>query len=191
MLDLLPGMVKAPISTPCTVLVNFLNHLQGIVIISFEWYGAYIRILTYIRINRLSAIYGGTYMLDKPVDEIIYENGVATGVRSVDGVAKAKSIICDPSYAQGKVRKIGSTVRAICFLDHPIDNTGDANSAQIVIPQNQVGRKHDIYIASVSTTHNVCPKDMYLAIVSTIVETDDPEQEIAPGLKLLGKIRNK
>jgi len=32
---------------------------------------------------------------------------------------------------------------------------------------------------------------MYLAIVSTIVETDDPEQEIAPGLKLLGKIRNK
>jgi len=140
---------------------------------------------------RLSAIYGGTYMLDKPVDEIIYENGVAVGVRSGDGVAKAKSIICDPSYAQDRVRKIGSTVRAICFLDHPIDNTGDANSTQIVIPQNQVGRKHDIYVASVSSTHNVCPKDMYLAIVSTIVETDDPEQEIAPGLKLLGKIRNK
>ena len=141
--------------------------------------------------TRLSAIYGGTYMLDKPVDEIIYENGVAVGVRSGDGVAKAKSIICDPSYAQDRVRKIGSTVRAICFLDHPIDNTGDANSTQIVIPQNQVGRKHDIYVASVSSTHNVCPKDMYLAIVSTIVETDDPEQEIAPGLKLLGKIRNK
>ncbi|KAM3582668.1 Rab GDP dissociation inhibitor alpha [Umbelopsis sp. WA50703] len=140
---------------------------------------------------RLSAIFGGTYMLDKPVTEIVYENGVAIGVRSEDVVAKAKSIICDPSYAQEKVKKIGSTVRAICFLDHPIEGTGDANSSQIVIPQKQVGRKHDIYVASVSSTHNVCPKDMFLAIVSTIVETDDPEQEIAPGLQLLGKIRNK
>ena len=24
---------------------------------------------------RLSAIYGGTYMLDKPIDEIVYEGG--------------------------------------------------------------------------------------------------------------------
>lgn len=24
---------------------------------------------------RLSAIYGGTYMLDKPIDEIVFENG--------------------------------------------------------------------------------------------------------------------
>jgi Rab GDP dissociation inhibitor len=31
---------------------------------------------------RLSAIYGGTYMLNKPIDEIIYENGVAVGVKS-------------------------------------------------------------------------------------------------------------
>jgi Rab GDP dissociation inhibitor len=44
----------------------------------------------------------------------------------------------------------------------------------------------DIYIASVSATHNVCAKDYYLAIVSTIVETDNPENEIKPGLDLLG-----
>jgi len=28
---------------------------------------------------RLSAIYGGTYMLDKPVDEIVFENGKVSG----------------------------------------------------------------------------------------------------------------
>ena len=49
----------------------------------------------------------------------------------------------------------------------------------------------DIYIAIVSATHNVCAKDVYIAIVSTIVETDKPELEIAPGLKLLGTIHDK
>ena len=43
----------------------------------------------------------------------------------------------------------------------------------------------------VSSTHNVCAKDVYVAIVSTIVETDRPEQEIAPGLALLGPIYDK
>lgn len=31
---------------------------------------------------RLSAIYGGTYMLDKPVDELVFENGKVVGVKS-------------------------------------------------------------------------------------------------------------
>lgn len=49
----------------------------------------------------------------------------------------------------------------------------------------------DIYVAMVSATHNVCAKDIYVAIVSTIVETDKPELEIAPGLQLLGNIYDK
>lgn len=32
--------------------------------------------------HRLSAIYGGTYMLNKPVDDIIMENGKVVGVKS-------------------------------------------------------------------------------------------------------------
>ncbi|CAG8671056.1 7590_t:CDS:2, partial [Paraglomus occultum] len=64
-------------------------------------------------------------------------------------------------------------------------------SIQLVIPQNQIKRQHDIYIASVSDTHCICARDYYLAIVSTIVETDDPESEIKPGLDLLGPIVEK
>lgn len=139
----------------------------------------------------LSAIYGGTYMLDRAADEIVYENGIAVGVKSKGEIARAKQIICDPSYAKDKVKTTDRVVRAICFLKHPIPNTGDADSAQIVIPQNQLGRKHDVYVACVSSNHNVCPKDMYLAIVSTIVETDDPEKEIEAGLNLLGPIHDK
>jgi hypothetical protein len=81
-------------------------------------------------------------MLDKPVDEIVYKNGVAVGVRSGEEVAKAKIIIGDPSYFPGKVRRIGKVIRAICLLQHPIPNTDDADSVQLIIPQNQVARRH-------------------------------------------------
>ena len=81
-------------------------------------------------------------MLDKKVDEIVYENGVAIGVRSGDEVAKAKIIVGDPSYFPGKVHRIGKVVRAICLLEHPIPNTDNADSVQLIIPQNQVGRRH-------------------------------------------------
>jgi Rab GDP dissociation inhibitor len=173
---------------------------------------------------RLSAIYGGTYMLDKPIDEIITnEDGKFIGVRSGEETVKAKQVIGDPSYfgagqptEDGKVRVVedGKVVRAICFLNHPIPGTEDSDSCQIIIPQNQVGRRHggdpnliffltnfdtyytcstsDIYIAMVSSTHNVCVKDVYVAMVSTIVETTtNPEAEIEPGIKLLGPVFDK
>ncbi|GBE78252.1 rab GDP-dissociation inhibitor [Sparassis latifolia] len=150
---------------------------------------------------RLSAIYGGTYMLDKHIDEIVTDaEGKFVGVRSGSETVKAKQVIGDPSYFGagkstdgGKVSVVEEckVVRAICILKHPIPQTEDADSAQIIIPQNQVGRRNDIYIAMVSSTHNVCAKDVYVAIVSTIVETNRPEQEIAPGLSLLGPIYEK
>ena len=94
---------------------------------------------------RLSAIYGGTYMLSKPIEEIQYgPDGKFTGVKSEGEVVKAKFVIGDPSYFPSKVKKIGKVVRIICFLNHPIPNTGDADSLQIVIPQNQVKRKNGI-----------------------------------------------
>ncbi|KAG0914920.1 hypothetical protein G6F33_003809 [Rhizopus arrhizus] len=140
---------------------------------------------------RLSAVYGGIYMLDKDVKELVYnESGEVIGVKAGDDIVHAKMVICDPSYAPSKVKNVGSVVRAICLLTHPIPSTNDSDSCQIVIPQSQVGRKHDIYIACVSDAHMVCPKGHYLAIVSTIVETQDPAKEIDEGLKLLGPVKD-
>jgi len=138
--------------------------------------------------SRLSAVYGGTYMLDKKVDEIVYDaDGKVVGVRCGDEVAKAKQVVGDPSYfGPDKVKKVGEVIRVICLLQHTIPSTDDADSCQIVIPQNQVGRKHDIYIAMVSSSHNVCADGYYLAILSTVVETDTPEAELKPAMDLLG-----
>lgn len=137
---------------------------------------------------RLSAIYGGTYMLDTPVDEIKYDDdGKVNGVRSGEQTAKTKFVIGDPTYFPDKVQKTGyKVIRAMCILNHPVPNTDNADSLQIIIPQNQVKRKHDIYIAVVSAAHNVAYKGHYLAIVSTIIETDTPHLELEPAFKLLG-----
>jgi Rab GDP dissociation inhibitor len=153
---------------------------------------------------RLSAIYGGTYMLDKKIDEIVLdsETGKFIGVRSGDETVKADMVIGDPSYfrdnvggsgdkSKEKVRETGKLVRAICILKHPIPNTDNSDSVQLIIPQNQVGRKHDIYIAEVSGAHNVCAKGVHIAQVSTVVETSTPELELRPAMDLLGPIYDK
>jgi Rab GDP dissociation inhibitor len=138
---------------------------------------------------RLSAIYGGTYMLNKPVEEIIYgPDGKVTGVKSEGEVAKAKLVIGDPSYFPDKVKKVGQVASCICILSAPVPGTNDAESAQIIIPQKEVKRKYDIYISVVSFAHNVAPKGRYIALVSTTVETNNPQQELQEGIKLLGRV---
>merc|ERR1712184_210117 len=141
---------------------------------------------------RLSAIYGGTYMLDKPIDEIVFDDsGKVAGVRSGNETAKCKQVFCDPSYCPSRVRKTGQVVRCICLMDHPIPNTKDALSSQIIIPQKQVGRKSDIYVTMVSYTTQVASKGWFVAMVATTVETANPEAEIQPGLALLGPVKQK
>lgn len=142
--------------------------------------------------SRFCAIHGGTYMLNKPIDEILFDAaGRVQGVKSGDDVAKAPLIICDPSYVQGTTGNIESTgkvIRSICIMDHPIPDTKEASSTQIIIPQKQTGRNSDIFINMVSSAHAVCSQGLYVAMVSTTVETEDPEEEIKPALDLLGDI---
>jgi len=148
--------------------------------------------------SRLSAIHRGVYMLNKPVDGFEYDaDGKVCGVRSGEEVAKCKMVICDPSYAGPmKTTVTGQIIRAICILGAPIPDTknkegGPALSCQIIIPQKELKRQNDIYIMMVSWAHNIAAKDKYVAIVSTVVETNEPQREIEPALKLLGPVLQK
>ena len=140
--------------------------------------------------SRLCAINGGTFMLHTPVDEILTnEEGVAWGIRSGSEVAKGTMIVGDPSYfPPEKCRVVGQVVRSICFLDHPIRDTNDAESVQLILPSRHTGRQNDIYCCMVSYAHNVAARGMYIAICSTRVETDDPIAELDQAFNLLGPI---
>ncbi|KAG7494102.1 rab GDP dissociation inhibitor beta-like [Solea senegalensis] len=140
---------------------------------------------------RLSAEYGGTFLLNRAVDEIVMDNGKVTAVKSEGKLYRCKQLICDPSYVPHHVRKVGRVIRVICLLNHPVKNTHEANSCQIIIPQAQLNRKSDIYISVVSYAHNVASDGMYIATVSTTAETSEPEKEVQPGLDLLEPIMQK
>lgn len=140
--------------------------------------------------SRLSAVHGGVYMLNKKVDKIEYdESGRVCGVTSEGETAKCKMVIGDPSYflADGKVKQVGQVIRMVCIMSHPVPNTNNSDSCQIIIPQSQVGRKNDIYITCLGASNSVAPAGKYIVIVSSTVETAEPVKELSPALKLLGK----
>ncbi|EGG16627.1 Rab GDP dissociation inhibitor alpha [Cavenderia fasciculata] len=139
---------------------------------------------------RLSAIYGGTYMLNKPIEKIVSEDGKIK-VTSEGETVTADYVVADPSYFPDKVKLTGRVVRSICILNAPVPNSNNNESCQIIIPQKQVGRKSDIYIGVISSPHMVCAKGKYVAIVSTNVETNEPEKELQAAYDLIGPIVEK
>jgi len=141
--------------------------------------------------SRLGAIHGATFMLNTPIEEVMFDKGgVVTGIKSGGKVARCKKLIGDPSYFLGtdKIKKTGVIVRSICILSHPVADTNNADSCQIIIPGAALKRKNDVYISVVSYHHQVAAKGKYVAVVSTMAETKEPAKEIEPAVKLLGKV---
>jgi len=97
--------------------------------------------------SRLCAIHGGTYMLNAVVDEILFDDkGMVKGIKSGEDTATAPIVICDPSYTnEEKLIPKGKVIRAICILDHPIPDTNNATSVQIIIPAKQLKRNTGKY----------------------------------------------
>jgi len=62
-----------------------------------------------------------------------------------------KLIYCNfVAFLPQQVRKIGRVVRAIAIMSHPIPNTNESHSVQIILPQKQLGRKSDTWVSSIS-----------------------------------------
>ena len=102
--------------------------------------------------SRMCAIYGGTFMLNKDIDKIEFDSsGMVSAVVSGTEVCKTKMLICSPSYVlktgnPNKVKSIGKVIRCICIMDHPIPNTNNFASVQIILPQRQTGRNSGYWI---------------------------------------------
>lgn len=149
--------------------------------------------------SRRCAVHGGVYMLnvedkDNFIEKILYDDsGRVSGVQSEGKSAKCTQLIADPSYFLGtdKIKPAGQVARCICILSHPIDQTHNVDSAQIIFPATSTGRQNDIYCSMVSYVHNIASKGKYIAVISTNVEGKDPEAEIAPALATLGAIDEK
>nr|CAB3465223.1 unnamed protein product [Digitaria exilis] len=115
---------------------------------------------------RLSAVYGGTYMLNKPECKVEFDmEGKVCGVTSEGETAKCKKVVCDPSYLPNK-----------------------ASTPYIHIVKGLIGHYGAKYVFCCSYTHNVAPRGKFIAFVSAEAETDNPQAELKPGLDLLGSV---
>ena len=81
-------------------------------------------------------------MLNTDVEEITFgDDGKTTGIKCGADIATAPIVICDPSYVKDEhLKPMVKVIKAICILDHPIPETNDATSTQIIIPAKQTGR---------------------------------------------------
>jgi len=153
---------------------------------------------------RLAAVHGGTYMLNRDLEgesvfgpddlQVEYDaEGLASGIKVKDVVARTKIVVGDPSYFPKLCQKTGSVVRAIALLDHAIPGTQESASHQVIFPGGTVGRKNDLYLFCCSAGHKVAPQGRFIAFLSTTVEEEvaglTPEQvakrELSAGLQLL------
>lgn len=73
-----------------------------------------------------------------------------------------KQLICDPSYVPNRVRKVGRVIRVICLLNHPVKNTHEAGSCQIIIPHAQLSRKSGIFMVQLKDLH--CHYILYASV---------------------------
>lgn len=111
----------------------------------------------------------------------------------VEAGVQCEAIIGDPTYFltdhSSKVKKTVQVARSICILaEKPPGVT--AETCQIIVPQRQCNtpRKSDIFISVLSSRMRSCPKGLYVAIVSTTVETDDYKKELVEGISRLGRV---
>jgi len=150
--------------------------------------------------SRIAAVYGATYMIERPVENVEYDSsGRVCGIVTSEGTAKLKEggkLIGSPSYfldtlksASPKITVVGRCARWLCILTGPVPDTNHAESAQIIIPAKQCERKSDIYISVMNKSLNVVPKEQnyYIAMISSKVYTNSPKKELATAFELLGK----
>ena len=117
--------------------------------------------------------------------------------------ARTQCVIGDPSYFPDKVKKVGQVqLRGGGMTCNSYMHTFTLYMLKLLICMYTHTHTHthtythththtDIYVSCVSYAHNVSSKGFYIAMVSTTVETSEPEKERAVGLELLGPVLEK
>ncbi|CAD25170.1 SECRETORY PATHWAY GDP DISSOCIATION INHIBITOR ALPHA [Encephalitozoon cuniculi GB-M1] len=101
---------------------------------------------------------------------------------------KAGKIISGQSYFQ-RSTLLYEIIRGICIIrGDPVCVTRGASSAQIIFLKEELKRRNDIFVVVLGSEEKSTPEGYKVAIISTVKETSDPENEIKVVLEKLGDI---
>ena len=170
-------------------LLSSCNHLI-IVIISSLFYHHLVLVLSSSSSSSSLHRLPHLIIVTQDVDEIIFTDGRATGIKVGNQMAKANIVFGDPSYFfVDMVKPTGKIVPCICLLNlYPITHMNDYESVKIIIPGAQVAHHNDIFVCSLEHQLQVLAPGIYVAIVSTFMEEVDPDKNLVACLRLLGPI---
>ena len=127
--------------------------------------------------------------------QLIFQEGKIAGLTIGDCFAETPVVVGDSSwFRDDRQKKTGKVIRSICLLNHPIDECERGKSAIIGLFKKQLvkagykPRESDISVLCLSWKMGVCPKGIYVAVLSTEMETQKAEKELSPAVELLGEV---
>ncbi|KAF7684183.1 putative secretory pathway GDP dissociation inhibitor 1 [Astathelohania contejeani] len=140
--------------------------------------------------SRKAGMYGATFMLNTPVENIIVDDQVSVEIihpLSKEKVAvRCSHVIGAPFYFMSRVKTTKEVIRAICIVKGEIKLV---KSGQLIFLKSEFGRLNDIFMVILGEKEKTVPEGYSLAIISTVRETDNPETELKPIIDKLGDIK--
>ncbi|KCZ80591.1 hypothetical protein H312_02011 [Anncaliia algerae PRA339] len=92
---------------------------------------------------------------------------------------------------QREIRKINEVIYCTCIIKGKVEMIKDASSAQVIFLASELKRKNDIFLLILSDRECAAPEGYKVCIISTVKETDNPENEIFFVVNRLGNVVNK
>jgi Rab GDP dissociation inhibitor len=143
----------------------------------------------YKNYERQCYLYDFKYLKNCKIENILYDaNGKFEGIQTSNEKIYGTILISEPSYMEkfNKVQIKRRIIRRICLMNHPISSIGECDSCQIIIPQNQIGKKNDIFILQLGYGHCITKKGYYVVVISTFDDESDINKQLAPAMEIIG-----
>jgi len=116
---------------------------------------------------RASAVYGGIFVLDRSVSDIIVDkNNCYHSIITHGKEIKSRYLISNSDHIYSLIEsEEGSVSKCICFSDKSISSTN--NFLFIVVPPNTFGNKYSISIFQVDSSLKVVPPGKFVIYISS------------------------
>ena len=112
-----------------------------------------------------------------------------------DKAARAPIVVGDSSwFRDDRQKKTGKCIRSICILNHPLEGCETGKSVVFHFYRKQfikAGYKpheSDINCLCLPWKMGVCPKGIYIVVISTTVETQKAEKELKIVYDVIGNV---
>lgn len=143
--------------------------------------------------SRKAAINGAVFRLNTPIIGVEKKDGIfcveiEDRIENTRCVVKTRNLLGEPLYFLDKVTEVKRVIHSTCIVKGNVDLIRGAPSAQVIFLASELKRRNDIFLLVLGERERATPKGFKIAMISTVLETQDPESEIAFVTSKLGNV---